>query len=110
MQESFNFPPKILYENRYCNQDDFSILVCGGKIENKKVVNSVYKLDGSNFECEEYTNMSEDLYHCKTAVINADLFVFGGYLQNGEYVNCVRKFCNKTKTWSCKRLSVINNL
>ena len=31
MQESFKFPPKILYENRYCNQVDFSVLVCGGK-------------------------------------------------------------------------------
>ena len=29
--ESFDFPPKVLYENRYCNQDDFSILVCGGR-------------------------------------------------------------------------------
>ena len=23
--------PKVLYKNRYCNQDDFSILVCGGE-------------------------------------------------------------------------------
>ena len=36
MQErnSFDFPPKVLYENRYCNQDDFSIIVSGGINEN----------------------------------------------------------------------------
>ena len=30
--ESNNFHvPKVLYENRYCNQEGFSILVCGGE-------------------------------------------------------------------------------
>ena len=26
--------------------------------------------------------------------INSDLFVYGGYLQNGEYDNFLKKFCN----------------
>ena len=69
---------------------------------------SVFKLQGPNFECEKYTYVPEALYHRKTAVINSDLFVFGGYLQNGEYDNCVRKFCNKTKTWNCKWQSNID--
>ena len=102
MQENFDFPPKVLYENRYCNQVDFSVLVCGGRNKNYKNVKSVFKLHFPNFKCEKYTNMPEALNDCKTAVINSDLFVFGGYFQNGEYDSCVRKFCNKTKTWSCK--------
>ena len=53
MQESFNFPQKVLYENRYCNQDDFSVLVCGGRDKNNKTVKSVFKLQGPNFECKE---------------------------------------------------------
>ena len=53
--QSFDFPPKILYENKYCNQDDFNVLVCGERIENKKVVRSVFKLHFANFECKEYT-------------------------------------------------------
>ena len=38
MQErtTFDFPSKVLNGNRYCNQDDFSILVCGGKNEKKQ--------------------------------------------------------------------------
>ena len=102
MQENFDSPPKVLYENRYCNQDDFSVLVCGGKDQNDKLVKSVFKLDGSNFQCEEYTNMPKAFYDCKIAVINSDLFVFGGCIQNGECTRFVRKFCNKTKLWSCK--------
>ena len=52
-----DFPPKILYENRYCKQDDFSILACGGKDRNKTVVNKVFKLDGLELKCKEYTLM-----------------------------------------------------
>ena len=28
-EESFHVP-NVLYENRHCNQNDFSILICGG--------------------------------------------------------------------------------
>ena len=36
--------PNILYENRYCNQDDFSTLVCGGLNQNEETLNEVYDL------------------------------------------------------------------
>ena len=108
MQESFVFPPKVLYENRYCNQDDLSVIFCGGRnITARNSLKSVFKLHIPNFECEKYTNMPEALYDCKTAAINSDLFVFGGFLQNGLYDSCVRKFCSKTKTWSIKQPSDI---
>ena len=58
MQENFDFPPKVLYENRYCKQDDISILVCGGTIVNsRQIVNSVYKLDGCELKCEKITSI-----------------------------------------------------
>ena len=44
-RQSFDFSPKVLYENRYCNQDDFSVLVCGGKNKSDIVVDTVYRLD-----------------------------------------------------------------
>ena len=110
MQKKFDFPPKILYENRYCNQDGFSVLVCGGINLFKtgsKPVKSVFKLHNTDFKCEKYIDMPKALYACKTVVIDSDLFVFGGYLQNGLYDSCVRKFCSKTKTWSIKQPSDI---
>ena len=95
----FDFPPKILYENRYCNQEDFSVLVCGGRTENNKVVKTVYKLDGRELKCNNFTSMPNELFDCQTVVINSELFVFGGYLQNNGFDGSVRKFCNKTQTW-----------
>ena len=70
---------KILYENRYCNQDGFSVLVCGGtNITGSKPVKSVFKLHNTDFKCEKYIDMPEALYGCKTVVIDSDLFVFSG--------------------------------
>ena len=54
--------PNVLYENRYCNQDDFSILVCGGNTSNsgiKTFLNDVYELKGPNFECSKFPSMLE---------------------------------------------------
>ena len=104
-----DFPPNILYENRYCRQDDFSILVCGGKNENNKVVKSIFQMYGPQLECKEYTYLPKRLYNCKTAVINSDLFVVGGFLQNYTYDNSVKKLCNNTKTWFYKTQLYVDN-
>ena len=105
----FNFPPIVLYENRYCNQDDLSVLVCGGIYKSYKVEESIFKLYGSKFECGHFTLMPNNLRDCKTAVINSDLFILGGFSEYRKLNNLILKFCNKTKTWSSKVQSRIYN-
>ena len=51
--------PKVLYENRYCNQDGFSILICGGENENEEALNDFYELEGLNFEPMNFPSMLE---------------------------------------------------
>ena len=46
--------PKVLYENRYCNQEDFSILVCGGKDKNGKITNEVLELEIPSFKVNKF--------------------------------------------------------
>ena len=59
----------------------FGFLVCGGKNKSGIFVDTVYKLDGPDpeFCCLKYTCMPNKLYFSKTAVVNSDLFVFGGF-------------------------------
>ena len=99
-RKCIDFPPKVLYENRYCNQDDFSILVCGGMNKNKIVVDTVYKLYGPEYKFEKCTSMPKELYKCKTAIVNSDLLVLGGKKRNERINKSVIRFCNKIKTWS----------
>ena len=42
--------PQVLYENRYCNQEGFSVLVCGGKDKNKKHLNQDLEVKIPSFE------------------------------------------------------------
>ena len=46
--------PKVLYENIkqniYCNQEYFSILICGGKNKNGKTANKVLELEVPSFK------------------------------------------------------------
>ena len=91
--------PNVLYENRYCNQDDFSILVCGGNNENDTTLNDVYELKGPNFECSKFPSMLEARYDCKTAVINSDIVVIGGYNEADNNMYSVEILGNNTKSW-----------
>ena len=91
--------PAVLYENRYCNQDDFTVLVCGGRKHNKKMLNDVYELKGPNFECSKFASMLEVRYDCKTAVINSDILFVGGYNDNRGSLYSVELFDNSKKSW-----------
>ena len=111
MQErkSVVFPPKVLYENRYCNQDDFSILVCGGDDKEYGKVDNILKLHGPTLECSMFTLMKYAHSDCETAVVNSDLFILGGFWHTITYDKTIRKFCNKSKTWSHKKQSYQDN-
>ena len=65
LQERLEFPPSILYENRYCNQDNCSILFCGGKNEKNEITKSVFKLCGDKLKHKKYTNMPEAFFIAK---------------------------------------------
>lgn len=41
---SFTKVPKVLFENRYCNQEEFNVLVCGGDDKNYKLKVSRFKV------------------------------------------------------------------
>ena len=94
-----DFPPNILYENRYCNQDDFSILICGGRDENDNIVKTILKMYGPKLKFKKYTYLPERFYNCKTAAVNSDLFVVGKQFSINNANHYVRKFCKNTKTW-----------
>ena len=95
--------PTVLYENRYCNQDGFSILICGGVNENKEAVNDVYEFEGPKFELIRFPSMLEPRNECKTVVIGSDIFVVGGYMNSySKHLSSIEMFSDKTKTWCQK--------
>ena len=92
----------VLYENRYCYQDDFSILVCGGYTNNFTVSNVVYELKGPSFESSIFPSMLEARYDSRNAVINSDIVVVGGYNEANKCLYSVEIFETNKNSWFYK--------
>ena len=99
-QKGSFFVPKVLYENRYCNQKDFSIIVCGGQNKNSEVVDDVYELRGPNFESFKLPSLLEARRDCRIALINSDIFVVGGCSNHRRDLYSVEMFSKNRNTWS----------
>ena len=103
-EKLFNVP-KVLYDNRYCNQDDFSILVYGRKVESKRSVskiNEFYQLIGPKLECTKFRSMLEGRCNCNTAIIGSDIIVVGGYNYAHKTLYSVEVFKGSKKSWFYK--------
>ena len=88
----------VLYEIRYCSQDEYNIVVCGGKDENWDVTNEVREIKGPDFQkFSEMTPMVKPrMIFINTAVVGSDLYVFGG---DRDKTCSFEIYSAKTKDW-----------
>ena len=92
--------PKVLYENRYCNQEGFSILVCGGLKRNRKLTNQVLEVKFPSFEVAEFQFMTKPHVCLKVATIHSEIFAFfDSNEQLGYSCTSVEVYSEKTKSW-----------
>ena len=103
LQLSSTTVPKVLYENRYCDQEEFSILVCGGIDKSFKRMNQVLQIKVPSFEVTEFPSMEN--YHdmLKIATINSDICAIVDSVDTYELYQktctSVEIYFDKTKTW-----------
>ena len=76
--------PQVLYENRYCNQEGFSILVCGGEDKNRNCLNRVLEVKIPSFEVTEVSSMVKPHYNLYLVTNYADLFAIGANTELNE--------------------------
>ena len=89
--------PSVLYENRYCGQDEFNIVVCGGKTKEWET-REVFKLEGPHFKTSvELSPMISRNFDGSTAVIGSDVYVLSGY---NTWLACFERYCSKTNLWT----------
>ena len=67
-----------MYGNRYCNQDGFSVLVCGGKNKNGKYLNRVLEVKVPSFQITKFASMVKPRYNPGLVVVNSDVMTIGG--------------------------------
>ena len=109
---SFTNVPKVLYENRYCNQEVFSILACGGLDKNKKPLNQVLEVKIPSFEVIEFPSMEKCHHVLRLATINFEILgIVDNYTEyeklDSSYTS-VEVYSEKTKTWKHKYINFGN--
>ena len=73
--------PDVLYQNRYCDLEGFSILVCGGKDKRNKKMNIVIEVKVLSFEVTEFLSMLKPLDKSQLVNVNNDILAISDSLE-----------------------------
>ena len=96
--------PKVLYENRYCNQEGFSILICGGNDKNEKTTSEVFELEIPSLKVNKFPSMVKPYFHFVLATIKSKILAVGNSLKINEFLDeslhFFEVYSEKTKTWT----------
>ena len=85
--------------SRYCNQDKFKFIVCGGS-KNKRVVRDVYSTKANNQNyVTSLPQLEEGRQWSEVVCIKDEIFVFGGYSEDFEIIMSIEKYSSDTKSW-----------
>ena len=105
-----SFSTQVLYENRYCKQDGFSILICGGKDNNKKYLNIVFEMKVPSFEVCDFPSMINQKAGVRLVVVNSDIMAIGGGVNMSrdlrKVVKPVEIYSNKMKSWQLQYIQI----
>ena len=103
---SFNNVPQVLYENRYCKQEGFSILACGGIDKNRNKMNQVLEVKVPSFKVVEFPFMEKRRYRTNLATISSNIFSIVDsrteYEKLGSSCTSVEVYSEETKSWKHK--------
>ena len=105
--------PKVLYENRYCNQEGFSILVCGGKDKNGKVTNEVLELKIPSFDLIKFPSTVKPHYEFELLNFNSGVFARCDTLELNQKLGkskvSVETYSEKNESWTHQYIQVEEN-
>ena len=98
MSQHFGGKLPVLYENRYCNQNKFDIIINYEGNESKDSTNSIINIERADVKCNSVLiPVSANRCYTKTAVIGSDIFVFNWSVKKVKK-NCCVDFRSRS-TW-----------
>ena len=88
------------YTSRYCNQNKFNILICGGKNYVYETVSGVFQIDGTDLRnVKAVSLMLKKRYDSQAVCLKGKVYVFGGYAGNIP-ITSFEKYSPSTNTWN----------
>ena len=99
---SINKKASVILTNRFCNQTNFNILVCGGCLRNyNQELKNVCQIDGNNLETvNNFQPMIKERQLAEAVCLKGDVYVFGGLDHRFRPIMSVEKYSYSTNTWN----------
>ena len=89
------------YKSRYCSQNKFNILICGGDNNGFKAVSNVTQIDGSYLNnVKVLPSTTNERSDSEAVWLKGEVYVFGGLDDNYHSIKYVEKYSPATKTWN----------
>ena len=100
----------VLYQNRYCTQNGFSILICGGEDKNTKYTNQVLKMKVPSFEVSKFPYMVKPRCNLGSVVLNSDIMAIGGLVNVKQDIakstKSIEIYCDNLKNWKLQSIQM----
>ena len=92
----------VYYTSRYCNQNNYNLLICGGFDERLiKVVSEVKQIDGNDVSnVKDLNPMNNCRYIHRAVCLKGEVYVFGGLNNALNFVEPVEKYSPSTNKWT----------
>ena len=101
---------EVLYQNRYCNQEDFSVFIGGGKNKNDKCYNTVWEVKIPSFELRKFASLVKPRCRLGLYVVNSDIIAIGGDVNFNEElkktIKSIEIYSDKSKTWQLHYIQI----
>ena len=98
MSQRFDFRPSVLYENRYCDLNEFDIIIYHEDRESEDSTNCIIQLESVDVKCNiVFVPNSANRSYAKTAVVGSDIFNL-----DGNEIKVRKTFCvdiRSKSTW-----------
>ena len=87
---------------RYCNQNKYSILICGGyTLLLSKSISKVKVIDTNNMNVfKDLRSMKKDRRNSKAVYLKGKIYVFGGCNKTFNSVNSIEKYSTSNNKWT----------
>ena len=88
--------------NRYCSQNKFNILICGGNDrKSSKTVSDVHQVNVSNLnKVKRLPSMTIERINPEAVCLKGGVYVFGGRDKSGTHIMSIEKYSSLTNKWT----------
>ena len=86
--------------SRYCSQNKFNVLICGGRNKQCLVVRNVHQVEGNTLKyVKDVSKMKVERIYFEAVSLKGEVYAFGGHKKGRGVIKSVEKYSPSFNTW-----------